>query len=634
MLRDGEKALSLADVAFGEASDRFTREQGDVAEGYTTDAVWIKASFRFEDSSAEAAPLHLALLPVYLDRIDIYVPRVADPQSAEDFEHFVRGDHALREQAGEQPFMFTVPVHSAGLEEMTLYLRVETTSALSLVGWLATGSALQNILLTRAAVATVLVTLTLGSAFLGLIYWVSLGQRYFLSFTFLVLADGIYVVATSGMAIVLMRQFSYPVNDILVSQSVLFIALANVLFVRDQLNTRALFPRFNLVIKIAVLLLLTTMVLSLFGWYPYLAEPALILAIVIVGLFIYFGCRIRPERRKPGLIAAISAGAAKLLAGVFAVVFTSGTVSNREYFENVYWIAIAIFIPLMALSLAERVRYIEGRRRSRDALRFARRTESSARKLVEIRTAELKKAKETAETALLAEREAQVEQLRFVDVVRHQYQTPLAVITNSAGALMRTLANGDADNLARLSRIKTAVGDLVRVLDVSLHRSRLQGAAAMARRVPVDIGETVTEVVNRARSLHGPREIKLSFDAGAETANDVAIDPDMLAIALANLIDNAIKFSPGGGGVEIICRFDDGTLSIEVLDRGVGVPDSEAENLGKRYFRASNAGGISGTGLGLHIVRSVGEAHGGGLSIENRNGGGARAVLSIPSGRR
>jgi two-component system, OmpR family, sensor kinase len=105
------------------------------------------------------------------------------------------------------------------------------------------------------------------------------------------------------------------------------------------------------------------------------------------------------------------------------------------------------------------------------------------------------------------------------------------------------------------------------------------------------------------------------------------------ARALLNLVSNAVKFSSDGGEVTIRLTHDeDGCAVIEVVDRGIGVPEAEIPKLATRFFRASNAvdAEITGTGLGLRIAQTIADNHGGRLEMESREGHGTTARLVLP----
>jgi two-component system, OmpR family, sensor histidine kinase KdpD len=118
----------------------------------------------------------------------------------------------------------------------------------------------------------------------------------------------------------------------------------------------------------------------------------------------------------------------------------------------------------------------------------------------------------------------------------------------------------------------------------------------------------------------------------------VQVDFALITRVLVNLIDNALKYSPADGPVELRACVADGQMEIEVADRGLGVPPEDLERIFDKFYRVQPTGtkragaaeGRSGTGLGLAIVRGIAEAHGGRIQAENRPGGGTLFHLMLP----
>ena len=109
-------------------------------------------------------------------------------------------------------------------------------------------------------------------------------------------------------------------------------------------------------------------------------------------------------------------------------------------------------------------------------------------------------------------------------------------------------------------------------------------------------------------------------------------DPVQLRSALVNLIDNAIKYSPGGAVVEVGARIDGARVGMSVRDHGIGIPSRDLERIFERFYRVDRARSrdTGGSGLGLAIVRHVAQAHGGDVVVESREGEGSTFTLQLP----
>ena len=108
----------------------------------------------------------------------------------------------------------------------------------------------------------------------------------------------------------------------------------------------------------------------------------------------------------------------------------------------------------------------------------------------------------------------------------------------------------------------------------------------------------------------------------------------LMTQVLVNLLDNALKYTPRESGIELAAGVDDGTLTLEVSDRGPGIPESDLDRVFDKFYRVPVPEGAGGTGLGLSICKGIVEAHGGSIRAENREGGGLRMIVALPEADR
>jgi two-component system sensor histidine kinase MprB len=212
-------------------------------------------------------------------------------------------------------------------------------------------------------------------------------------------------------------------------------------------------------------------------------------------------------------------------------------------------------------------------------------------------------------------------QRQLVADASHELRTPLTTLRTNLEVFARSdAAQGSAqqrlvgDLVGQIAELTALVGDLV-----ELARDDEQ-PARYAEDVRLD--DVVCDVVDRARRRHPER----TFAVDAEPTVVHAV-PARLDRAIANLVDNAEKWSPPEAPIEVAVRGGE----LVVRDHGPGIDDSDLPFVFDRFYRAPAARGLPGSGLGLAIVRRVAEESGGSVSAEHADGGGARLVLRIPA---
>jgi signal transduction histidine kinase len=225
--------------------------------------------------------------------------------------------------------------------------------------------------------------------------------------------------------------------------------------------------------------------------------------------------------------------------------------------------------------------------------------------------------------SLEAERALREEQTDFMRVVSHEFRTPLAVIRNAVEMIGLTGGRSPEATRERLSGIDEALNRLFSLIDRFMADDRENGFQPE----PVQLGSLIGDV--RLHFELTARGDRLHFIVEDETATFHA-DPDMLATVIINLIDNALKYSPENQPIRIAARKKLGSVVIEVRDCGMGIPEAERSKIGRRFFRASNAKAIAGTGLGLYSARKLLAYHAGTVQLVSNDAGGMTAVVSLP----
>ena len=162
-----------------------------------------------------------------------------------------------------------------------------------------------------------------------------------------------------------------------------------------------------------------------------------------------------------------------------------------------------------------------------------------------------------------------------------------------------------------------------------LDLERMESGRTSLARDPVDLIELAQEALARAESTTPLHTFRLQTEGNVET---VIGDADKLTQVFANLISNAIKYSPEGGEVMVRISAEPATAVVSVTDSGLGIPTEDLERIFERYARieSANTRYIAGTGLGLPIVKQIVEMHGGKVTVESEAGAGSTFSFTIP----
>jgi two-component system sensor histidine kinase SenX3 len=217
----------------------------------------------------------------------------------------------------------------------------------------------------------------------------------------------------------------------------------------------------------------------------------------------------------------------------------------------------------------------------------------------------------------------------FVANVSHELKTPVGAMGVLAEALLESVDDPDTVRhfgekvLAENKRLANMVSELIDL-------SRLQGGEPLPDLAAVDVDTVVAEALSRSKVAADNADIAITTDK--PSGYRVLGDQTLLVTALANLVSNAISYSPPGSPVSISRRKRGGNIEIAVTDRGIGIAREYQERVFERFFRVDNARSrqTGGTGLGLAIVKHVAANHNGTIRLWSQPGTGSTFTLSLP----
>jgi two-component system OmpR family sensor kinase len=222
--------------------------------------------------------------------------------------------------------------------------------------------------------------------------------------------------------------------------------------------------------------------------------------------------------------------------------------------------------------------------------------------------------------------EAEEQERNFLMSVSHELRTPLTAIRGHVEALREGLADHAEARALSLDVIASEAGRLERLVGDVLDLAKLDARRFTVLREEVDMAQLLA----RAYTVHGDEARQRGIDYRAEVAARPVIvsDGDRVLQIVSNLLDNAFRWTPDGGTIELSLRADDGTVAVGVADTGPGIAASERERIFRPFW--SRDGG--GTGLGLAIASELAVALGGRIELDTEPGRGSRFELVLPAG--
>jgi two-component system phosphate regulon sensor histidine kinase PhoR len=217
----------------------------------------------------------------------------------------------------------------------------------------------------------------------------------------------------------------------------------------------------------------------------------------------------------------------------------------------------------------------------------------------------------------------------FISNISHELRTPLA----SLKALADTLHDGALEDppAARrfLDRMEVEVDALTQMVQELLELSRIESGQVPFEIAPVFVADVVNPPLERLRPQAERAELQLDVDLPSDLPRILA-DAERMQQVVTNLVHNAIKFTPPGGGVAVSATVDQDEVIISVRDTGVGIPADDLPRIFERFYKADRARSGGGTGLGLSIAKHIVLAHGGRIWAESVETRGSIFYVALP----
>lgn len=618
-MRDPTGQMTLADAL----SATFLPIPLTLGAGYTSDAVWVR--FRLRQPGPDAGHWILDLLPPIIDRIDLYIATTDKPHGPEDFQ---------RQSVGS---MVPVPEHRVANSNLLVsfnlppgavrdvYARVTSATVVSFRG---------AIFDDRSLTATV----SNHSLFHGLIYgsfalvfifnvlwFIWLRERLNLYYAGYVLSLLINHMAISNTLASLMPETFAPTSKLWMSISNATSLTCGALFVVTFLRLREKAPWGRATILTLGALCPLTVIPVLFGDYRSGATAGQFIGLALIIADTSFSIKLALR----GDILArrfLIAFAPALCGGGVSIMRALGLIPNTWWTEQFYFIASLLHIVLMNISMMTRMRDAENARREAQATALAasHAAEERALRIIDEQTRELVSAKREVEAALAAERQAAKDQIQFIDMIGHEYRTPMSVIRAGIDVMELSAAVPGPSQTTLLDRMRRSADRLVELIEVGLQRDRFDQPSLAVDLRPLDLARLARDVVMELPP-DGP-------DVLVHAPEPVPVHADLLLLrtVVINLLDNAQKYGGVEKPIEITVGIEDSIAIFRITDRGPGIPPSVIPHIFDKYYRAPRARTVVGIGLGLYLAHKIAILHKGKLELESGDPGQCMFRLCLP----
>ena len=622
MLLDPDQNLTLAEVANPANAARFVPLPGNLNQGYSSSAVWLRFTLlRNSDSSKQ---WWLEVQPAALDYLDLYVPNA-------DGSYGVRhsGDSlpfSRREIAYQNPvFRLDMPLD----QPQTFYLRIAGKNPLSarLTAWtpMSFATAIGDERLLYGLLFGIHIAMILASLW----FWQATRDKTYAYFAGFTLAGMVGTAASAGLLAEYMLQNLPYWHDPAIGFSLIFSLCFGLQFIMHFIEASRYFPRL-VVISSRILWafgLLATVAIGL-GYFKVLMPVLQIVVSVFSSMILLLTLMLvlhgHPRARYVLLGLALLSGSA-----LVRMLQTFGYMPLNVVTENSNRICMLLFLLLMNYAISRRYQEL---RREKEAAQYAllmaaRDSEQQLESLVALRTGDLQQAMRQVEHALVLERLVQQQQRQFLATVSHEIRTPLAVIDAAAQNLERELQGAALTIKARVEKIQQATSRLSSLFDDYASDVHFEGLSHGINLQWTPLEPMLQDAAAAGRLLADGHVFQID---PATQCMTVCCDPDLMRLILRTLADNAVKYTLPGTRIVFSGEVNENGCTVNVHDDGPGIRPEDQQRVFEKYFRGEAATRGPGTGLGLAFGRRLAEMQGGTLSLISAPGHGSTFRIWLP----
>ena len=605
-LQDTGGALTLG-ALLAAPEKRFQKLPGFLNLGYLAGASWTRFSYATPDG--DPAEYYLRLVPAFLDDVRVYVQEGPDPNSPASYREYQLGDHFPMVGRPIQVLDMTVPLPPTGSPAArTVCIRVRSSSTHNLQGWIYPKKEFfawsgKYSLVMGLLLGVILLVVIANSYFAALLRSGDFGYC-----TLYILSNLLRQVGLDGALFVLWPAGAHYVNDYLVGGGACLGVGSFSLFVMHVFSTRGRYPWFHRYLQGNILVGVVTAACIPFDIYNRMA-PLMAVCYLLLACLTPFLAIAQLRRRTPGGLLLMLGFTVVLIAAVPRILAVLGLIPSTWVSTNAYIYGMLVQAVLLTMALVQRLHVTR-----EQLLSVTLQAEARASELAEERTRELIVKQQELEQALAEKQQALEHESRFLDMVSHEYRTPLAIISGNLQIIDHYGVAPESPLVGPLAKIRRGARRMLEIFDNTLEHSRLRNTLPKLDLQPLNPRAMLEHIAAETRELFPERTITVT---AVEVSDPILGDHILLRTAFINLAANAVKYSPPHTPIELEVRSGTSGMILEVRDQGKGILPVERERLFEKFHRGSASVGTSGFGVGLWLVKRIIEEHGGTITLED-----------------
>ncbi len=585
--RDASGTATIEEVARKPATD-FTPLQGKLSLGFTSDAVWLRFTLALPDP-ARSGDWWLELGQTLMEDARLFAP-TRDGRYVQALPD-AQPDSLVRQLEHRRPLF---EIHPAQAGPNTFFIRLATPTSMSTALTLWEPRTLMKV----NTVQTFAWGWVFGAYMLVVVFyfffWLWTRERIHLTYTSYVAINCLAAVFTGGWPAQLAPGVPMSVWLALLGTWISLSVVVGLWFTVGFLQLDTHWPRLSRVILLIAPAIGAAGVLgALAGQYRFVVPPLQLTSVASILLTLVLVVDLARKGHKEARLF-LFAFSFFYVGVMWRYLRNFGLLEPNFWNDNSY--QIGAFIHMLVMSIGIFASY---NRMRRD--------------------------KQSAEARAATEARLRAEQRDFVSMVSHELRTPLSIIGASADNLRTDAALGDKAR-QRVDKIIKSGERMTELMDNYLSKERMLLDSQQLKVRTADLHALCLQVRDDLDDSLAPR---VQIQA-PRTQVLAACDAGLIKIAMQNLVNNALRHSPEGRQVLISVESQARSVQIRVRDWGSGIPDDEIDHIFTRFYRGRGALDQPGAGLGLYLVRTIVERHGGGVHAQNQPDGGCEFRLQWP----